>query len=315
VDQYWGHLRWSPFIQHGSKKITYNLIKLMLMTSVEFKPHKIRLYLACLIAVILLSTINACTVKHSSLEPGTIRMISAPSSRDENYGKLLYQKICKDYNLDSESQQYEKMVGIFEQLTNAAEVSHLPWHIYLVDEPEIVDIRAVHGNYIFVWSGIMDAVENDAEFAGLLAYELSHALARHTDPVKFTLATELLFTTAELATSVGIMMASQGAIAISGIGWMKWAYTEVADLDPMDREYSENYEREAADIALFTISRTRYSPQALLDFWKRVSVDESIEKYRRFSRSLSPQQRVAILEGLMVNQFEEDNKLAQNPTQ
>ena len=108
-------------------------------------------------------------------------------------------------------------------------------------------------------------------------------------------------------------MASQGVVAISGSGWMKWIYKEAADLDPMDRKYSEDYEREAADIALSAISRTRYSPQALLGFWNRVAVDESLrKKYKRFSRRLSPQQRVAMLESLMVNQPEEDKKLAQN---
>ena len=47
------------------------------------------------------------------------------------------------------------------------------------------------------------------------------------------------------------------------------------------------------------ISRTQYSPQALFDFWRRVAVDESVHaKYEYFSRSLSPQERVAMLEKL-----------------
>jgi len=250
------------------------------------------------------------------MAPGIIPTLDSPSPRAEKYGKSLFESLCKKYDLDSESHRYEKLVEIFRQLTIAAEVGHIPWHIYLLEEPEIVDIRAVYGNYIFVWSGIMDAVKSDDEFAALLAYELSHVLAHHTDPVKFTLASEVLFSATELATSLGLFVASQGAIALSGSGWMKWAYVEVADLDPMDRNYSEDYEREAADIALSAISRTRYAPQALLDFWKRVAVDESLQlKYERFSRSLSPQQRVVMLESLMKNQPEKDNRLAKKQTQ
>lgn len=282
------------------------------MISAEFKHHKIRLYLACLIAVLFIFITNACTTKNGSLAPGIIPELSAPNPGAEKYGNLLFQRLRNDYTIDSESQQFEKLSEIFRQLTIAAEVGHLPWHIYLLDEPEIADIRAVHGNYIFVWSGIMDAVESDDEFAGLLACELSHTLARHTDPVEFTLASELLFSTAELATSIGIMVASQGVVAISASGWMKWIYKEVADLDPMGRKYSEDHEREAADIALSAISRTRYEPQALLGFWNRVASDESLrEKYNRLSRRLSPQQRVAMLEGLMVDLPEGDRKLAQ----
>jgi predicted Zn-dependent protease len=179
-----------------------------------------------------------------------------------------------------------------------------------------VDIRAVHGNYIFVWSGVLDAVKNDDELAGLLAAELSHTLAHQTDPVEFTIASDVLFNVAELATSIGLMVASQGAIAISGHGWMKWAYVEVADLDPLDREYSEEQEREAAGIALLIISRTQYSPQALLDFWKRVAVDESLhDEYERLSRSLSPQERAAMLEKLILKFPEANNQFAKKPTQ
>ncbi len=280
------------------------------MISDESQNHEILPWFACLIAVFFIALISGCTVKHASLQPGTIPTLGAPSPRAEKYGKSLYENICKKYELDSESRQYEKLVDIFNQLTIAAEVDHLPWHVYLIDAPETVDIRAVHGNYIFVWSGIMGTVENDDELAGLLACELSHVLAHHTDPVKYTLATELLFTTAELATSVGIMVASQGAVSISGLGWMKWAYTEIADLDPMDRVYSEDFEREAADIALLTICRAGYSPQALLDFWERAVVDETPKKYDRFSRSLAPEQRAAMLVSLIGNLPEEDNLLA-----
>ena len=60
---------------------------------------------------------------------------------------------------------------------------------------------------------------------------------------------------------------------------MKWAYAEVADLDPLDREYIEELEREAAGIALLIVSRTRYSPQALPDFWKYVTEDESLQEF------------------------------------
>ena len=208
------------------------------------------------------------------------------------------------------------VVEVFNQLTKAAEVDHLPWHIYLLNGSEIVDIRAVHGNYIFVWTGVLEAVENDDEFAGLLAYELSHSLAHHTDPVEFTLASDVFFNVAELATTLGLLVASQGMVAISGNGWMKWAYVEVADLDPLDREYSDELEYEAAQVALVIISRTQYSAQALPDFWKRVAADESAsDKYERLSRSQPPHERAAMIEELILKISKEKDRLAKKPIQ
>jgi predicted Zn-dependent protease len=151
-----------------------------------------------------------------------------------------------------------------------------------------------------VWSGLFDVIENDDELAGLLATELSHTLAHHTDPVQFTLASDVFFSVAELATSLGVMVASQGAVVIAGGGWMKYAYVKLSDLDCLDREYTEAYEREAVGIALLIVSRTRYSPQALLEFWKRAAVDDSQENtYQRISRGLSPRERVGMLEALL----------------
>jgi len=280
------------------------------MTSINFKNNKIRLYFASLSVAVFFFTINACTVKRAPAQFGTIPKLAVPSPDAEEFGKALLQELRADYDLDSENQQRDKLVEVFNQLTKAAAVGHLPWHIYLLNGPEIVDIRAVHGNYIFVWSGVLDAVENDDELAGLLACELAHTLSNQTDPVEFTIASDVLFNVAELATSLGIMLASQGAVVISGQGWMKWAYVEVADLDPLDREYSEEDEREAAGIALLIISRAQYSPQALLDFWKRVAEDESLhDKYERFSRSLSPKERAAMMENLILKLPEESNQL------
>ena len=271
------------------------------MISNNYKNNKRQLSLVPLLLVLFFLVINACTVKHDFVRPGTIPKLDAPNAEAEEFGNVLFHELKEDYALDLDSQKHDQLVEVFHQLTKAADVDHLPWHIYLFKDSDIVDIRAVYGNYIFVWSGLLDAVENDDELAGLLAFELSHTLAYHTAPVEFTIASDVLFNVAEFATSLGLMVASQGVVVISGHGWMKLAYSEIADLDPLDREYSEEQERDAADIAFLIISRTQYSPQALLDFWKRVAENESLnDKYERFSRSLSPRERAAMLENLIL---------------
>lgn len=286
------------------------------MALINSRHRRIRMLLAAFAAAIWFFALGACTVKRAPVQPGTIPEPTVPGPGDKAFGKALFEELCADYDLDSDKQKRDKLIAVFNQLSKAADVKHLPWHIYLFKDPEIVDIRAVHGNYIFVWSGLLNAVENDDELAGLLACEMSHTLAHHTDPVEFTLAADVLFSVTELATSLGIMVASQGAVVIGGHGWMKWVYVEAADLDPLDREYSEEQEREAAAISLLIISRTPYSPQALLDFWKRVAEDETLQdKYEHFSRSLSPRERAAMLEELLLISPEGKSRLAKKQTQ
>jgi predicted Zn-dependent protease len=277
------------------------------MISIGYKNRNIRFILVSLLMLASFMALNACTIKHAPVKKGTIPDLAAPSPAAEHYGKHLYTELLSDYKLDSEVQKKDELIKILDNLTVAAGADDLPWNVYIFNDPEIVDIRAVHGNYIFVWTGTFDTVDSDDELAGIIACELAHVLARHTDPVEFTLTSEVLFGVTELATSIGLMVASQGMIAISGQGWMKWAYVEITDLDPLDREYSEEHEREAASIALLILSRSKYSPHALLDLWKRIAADETLQaRFERMSRDLSPQERATMLEALIAELPEEE---------
>ena len=259
-----------------------------------------RFALMVLISAGILFLGNACTVKPRIIEPGTIPKIDALAPGEAEYGKKLYENLCDDYGLDAKAKRYDRLVTILDHLIQAAEADHLPWHIYLFDDPNTVDVRAVHGNYIFVWSGFLDVAENEDEIAALVACEIAHVLARHTDPVQFTLWTDIFFNVAEMATSIAIMTASQGAVVISGQGWMKWSYVELADLDSLDREYSTEEEREAAMIAILIMDRSKYSPRAMLTFWQRLEQDEDLlKKVNPLVRDLSPLKRTQIIEELL----------------
>ena len=269
-------------------------------------PSRILAYLTCRVAFAIifpawvLFAVNACTVKHHAIPPGKIPKIDTVTPQDSNYGKQVFEDLCDDHRLDTKKERYDPLVNVFDHLIKAAQADHLPWEIHLFQEPDLADVRAVHGNYVFVWSGFLDMVENEDEIAAVVACEIAHVLARHTYPVEFTLWSNILFDTAEIATTIALMQLSHGMISISGRGWMKWAYVEIADLDPLDREYSEADEREATMIAIQILDRSRYSPGAMLTFWQRVEQDESLQiKVNRLNRELTPQQRTEMITELL----------------
>ena len=259
-----------------------------------------RFVFAVFIFAWVLFSVNACTVKPRTIEPDTIPKIDALAPGEAEYGKQLFEDLCDDYRLETNPKRYERLVTIFDHLIQAAEADHLPWHLYLFDDPNTVDVRAVHGNYIFVWSGFLDVTENEDEIAALMACEIAHVLARHTYPVQFTLWSDIFFDVTEMAASLAIMQVTQGVVMIGGQGWMKWAYVELADLDSLDREYSAEEEREAAMIAMLIMNRAKYSPEAMLTFWQRVQQDETLQiKVKRLNRELAPQRRTEIMEELL----------------
>ncbi|MDX1707632.1 MAG: M48 family metalloprotease [Desulfobacterales bacterium] len=269
-----------------------------------------RIVFAVIMSAGVLFAANACTVKVRPVEPGTIPKIDAMAPGESAYGQKIFDDLCDDHQLNSDPQRMNRLVTIFDELIQAAEADHLPWNLHLFDNPEIIDVRAVHGNYVFVWSGFLDAAKNDDEIAAVMSCEIAHVLARHTYPVEFTLWTDVFFDVAELATSLAILQATQGAVMISGRGWMKWAYVELADLDSLDREYNLKEEMEATEIAMLIMERAKYSPEAMLTFWQRIEQDEALAaKAKPLKRDLTALERTILIQELLPQ------SISQPPTQ
>ncbi|MFM7988158.1 MAG: M48 family metalloprotease, partial [Candidatus Fonsibacter sp.] len=56
--------------------------------------------------------------------------------------------------------------------------SKVPFTIKVIDSPEI-NAFALPGGFLYVNRGLLEAAENEAEVAGVLAHEIAHVAARH----------------------------------------------------------------------------------------------------------------------------------------
>jgi predicted Zn-dependent protease len=252
------------------------------------------------LVVIGLVCLTACTVQPARIPPGTIPLAYMPTIEEEDRAEAIFIDLSEDYTLDTTSLEHDELLGMFNNLAAAANIDPLKWNLHLFEDEGMVDVRAIRGNYLFVWSGVFDVVEDRDEIAALLACEIAHGLARHNHPVEFSMATQMLFGVTDMAASIGLLVLSQGAVAVSGTGMSRWLYVEAADLDDLDRVYDEQQVEEMADIAVQILARSEYPPQALLDFWKRVAADDELERrVKRLSRRIPAAERVAVLEAVM----------------
>jgi len=105
----------------------------------------------------------------------------------------------------------------------------------------------------------------------------------------------------DITASIGIMLLTQGVVAVSGVGMTRWLYVEAADLDELDRVYDEQQIEEMAEIALLILASSDYAPGGLLDFWRRAGSDPGLRaRLQRLSRDLSTAERIAVLEAAMT---------------
>ena len=253
------------------------------------------------ITLSVLSVVTACTVQPARIPSGSIPMPATPTVLVEEHVDEVIDDLSEDYALDDSSRDYYELLHLLAQLALAAGTSPDDWQVYLFDAPDVIDVRAIQGNTILVWSGIFDVVDDQDELAGLLACEMAHGLARHTDPVEFNMGSELIFGVTDIAASIGIMLLTQGIVAVSGPGMTRWLYVEAADLDELDRVYDEQQVEEMAEIALLILASSEYVPTGLLQFWRRAESDPELSvRLQRLSRDLSPGEHVAVLESAMT---------------
>ena len=73
-------------------------------------------------------------------------------------------------------QQYVNNVGRW--LASQTERPNLPWHFAVVDDNSL-NAFATPGGNIFITSGLLRRMRNEAELAGVLSHEISHVVKKH----------------------------------------------------------------------------------------------------------------------------------------
>ena len=53
------------------------------------------------------------------------------------------------------------------------------WQVNVIDDPKTVNAFATPGGYLYVYSGLLAAADNEAQLAGVMAHETGHVVARH----------------------------------------------------------------------------------------------------------------------------------------
>jgi predicted Zn-dependent protease len=56
---------------------------------------------------------------------------------------------------------------------------NVEWRVQVIDDPKTVNAFATPGGYVYVYSGLLEQVQNEGELAGVLAHEIAHVVERH----------------------------------------------------------------------------------------------------------------------------------------
>jgi predicted Zn-dependent protease len=187
---------------------------------------KILVLLPFLIVVIGLgTTMTSCD--------GGINLFSL--SDDINLGKQVEAQILSNPSqypiLDSAryASTYQYLKDIRNRILQSGKVSHVndfQWKTYIIRNDTVLNAFCVPGGYIFVYTGIIKYLDNEDQFAGVLAHEIAHADQRHS--------TQSMTTQYGIQTLLDVVLGkNQGALVqiASGLASLKFSRTHEADAD------------------------------------------------------------------------------------
>lgn len=251
----------------------------------------------CPLLMAVLSMSAGCAASRAPIPPGEVPSGSYVTPEDEAYGLEVLRRLSQQYPIEQNDRDVNRVRDLVDMLANAAHASSSPWNVYVLRGDDVINAAATRGNFVFVWTGMLQAAYSDAELATVLAHELGHVLANHTQATPDEEASEIIATVSgNVARGV---ISAQGAYgALGQVAGMLVAETVRAlAVNPE----SQRQELEADQIGLFLMADAGFDPTHAIDFWVRFSQQhgDSSAGLQFFSSHPANQERIEALEALL----------------
>jgi len=126
---------------------------------------------------------------------------------------------------------YEYLYMVRDELLATGEVQYadeFDWEIYLIDDDETLNAFAAPGGYIWVYSGLIQYLEEDDYFVGVMGHEVAHAAERHS--------TEQLTKAYGISVLIEVILGNDpGLLAELAVGLVGLKFSRSAEAEADDR--------------------------------------------------------------------------------
>jgi predicted Zn-dependent protease len=215
---------------------------------------------------------------------------------EKKLGKEFYDKLEKNHFLIENKQLNNYISRIGNLVLAQSQKAPFNFHFSILNSSAI-NAFATPGGYIYIHKGLINAVENEAELAGVIAHEIGHANARHVASIieksqKLNIAT--------LAAIIAGAFLGGGGEATAAI-----AAFSVAGASSLTLKFMREHEEEADRLGINYMANAGYYPAAMVDFLKL------IKKYEFLSKTIpsyllthpGTDDRIFYLDSLILTQY------------
>lgn len=218
----------------------------------------------------VLAVAPGCAGSRVKAETAAAKLLISPQQENAlglQVKKELETKQNVKYETDTEIVTYVRNVSAKINRLAARDRSDVKWTVNVIDDPKTVNAFATPGGYLYVYTGLILAADNEAELAGVMAHEAGHVVGRHSARAMVNAYGLQAVTAMALGKNAGQI--SQTAAALAGNGVMlAHGRSEETEAD----EYGARYAAGAS-----------WDPRALVTFFQKLEKTEgkqpSIMKY------------------------------------
>ncbi|MBN1930736.1 MAG: M48 family metalloprotease [Desulfobacterales bacterium] len=137
------------------------------------------------------------------------------------------------------------------------------YHFYIIND-EVYNAFAIPAGHIFINRGLLEAMENENELAGILSHEIAHVVCRHISQKIERSKKISIATLAGIA--AGIFLGAGGATAVSSA----LTVGSMAAGQAIELAYSREDEMQADQIGLNYLTQAGYDGEGLLKILKKI---------------------------------------------
>ncbi|MDX9754209.1 MAG: M48 family metallopeptidase [bacterium] len=203
-------------------------------------------------------------------------------------GQELSQSIAQQEKIITDKPVNDYVTQIGQRLVAASNAAGQPRYFYVLQKDE-VNAFAIPGGHVYVHTGLIEAADNEAEVAAVIAHELAHAERRHpTQQLSRQIGTQMVMDLVFGKNAGQLQQTAASLVATSGIS-----------------AYSRSAEFEADAIGTTMLNQAGYDPAAMATFFNKLAMMErqaGVGETRNFFATHPPtQDRIQAVENLVAS--------------
>ena len=207
----------------------------------------------------LILIISSCATNPVS---GIPDFVTITEQQEISIGATYHQQILKENKIIKNKELNDYFQNLGESIAKKSHRPNLKWKFTLIDDPTF-NAFATPGGYVYMYRGMLNYFNSEAEFAGVIGHEIGHITARHgVRGMSTAQITGLL---------LSIIQANVPGGQLTGNAFN---LLNVA----INRGYGRKYELEADQLGEDYLEKSDYDPVAMTAFLKTLKNSDELEK-------------------------------------